>query len=131
MSTIDVERIEAKEVAVAAGTAEASASTTAFAFAPGLLVGLEVTVPSGHAGLTGLALLQAGEQLIPRTRGDWLVADNAELRYALAYVAESRLWTARAFNTDVYPHTFYLRFLFDELVREERGEPTPLVPLTF
>lgn len=118
------ERVHAREVTVPAATLEASPLVQDLSFTRGILLALDLLIPPGHGGTTGLALYQSGRQVIPSDEGDWLKGDGSEFRMGLEGYHETGLWSARAFNTDVFEHTFYMRFL----VRELELGPEPGLP---
>lgn len=103
-------RVEAFAVTVTAGTAKASAVETATTFADGTVTRIELDVPAGHARLTGIQILWAHAQVIPFTVNTFLVADNDKLAYDMQPGRDTGQWAVKCFNTDVYDHTFYLRF---------------------
>lgn len=108
------DRIEIKQVTVPAGTAETAAITTALPFQAGTVVRLEVTIPPGPSGLTGFQILHSGQRIIPFRDDAWIIADNERLDWQLARYPTGGAWAVRAYNTDIYPHTIYLRFHIDE-----------------
>ena len=109
------ERIETFQVPVASSTPEASPVDTALTMAPGRIEAIEVFIPAGHAGLTGLALVHSGQQVIPFAAGSWIVGDGETIKWTVARFPTGDAWQARTFNTDTVPHTFYLRVLLNEL----------------
>jgi hypothetical protein len=103
-------RVESFDVLVAAGTAQAAAVTTDCTFQDGVLVRLELDVPDGHAGLTGIQILSAKGQMIPYTAGTFLVANDHQFGWDLVGQIDTGSFQVKAFNTDIYPHTFHVRF---------------------
>ncbi len=110
------DRIESFTVAVPAGTAQATPQETSLVFPPGVVEAVEIVIPSGHFGLTGIALAQAHQRIIPRDGTSFLVAEDEVIRWALDGYLNTGDWQAFAFNADIYAHSFYLRFLVRKIV---------------
>lgn len=103
-------------VTVPAGTALISPLAQSFALGVVVVDRIEVMIPPGHAGLTGLAILYGGVPLVPWQTGnvpltslaDFLVGDDKDWQFSVGFQISGPL-QIRAFNTDVYDHSFYLR----------------------
>lgn len=100
-------------VTVAAGTLETAPAITALALPRADLERVDIVVPSGHSGQTGIALALAQQQVIPFEDGTWIQADDESISLPLDDYPESGQWSALAFNDDVFAHSFYLRFLLN------------------
>jgi len=119
------ERIEAFTVTVPVNTAQASPQVTNVSFNPGNVVGIQIIIPAGHAGLTGIALRSGKSQYVPRTSGSFVVSDDEVVKWDVEGAPGTGNWEAVAFNTDdSYSHSFFLRFLVNEL-RIPGVEPAP------
>lgn len=115
---------------VAAGVAQAAPASTDISFNPGEVVGIEIQIPDGHAGLTGLQLASAHQPLIPNTAGAFIVANNDTIDWTVQGMPNTGNWQALCFNTDRFPHSFYIRFLVVELQRYAATyAPSALPPL--
>lgn len=121
-------RIESFDVTVTAGTAKASAATTDVSFADGLVQRIELDVPPGHTGHTGIQILGAKGQLIPFTFGTFLVADDHDFGWDLVGVIDTGSFQVKAYNTDIYDHTFYLRFSVLDFGYAEPGPAIAALP---
>lgn len=108
------DRVEWFDVTVAAGTAKASAVETATTFNPGVVTRIEITIPDGHAGLTGISLMQAHEQVIPNTSGKFIVGNDRTLSWDTTNYLDNGDWSVSCYNTDVFAHTFHIAFLINE-----------------
>lgn len=129
MATAPVNRIEAASVLVPAGTASASPQLTDVSFQDGVVQWIEVDVPSGHNRLTGLQILAAHGQMIPYTFGEFLIVSGRELHYDLQGLIDTGSFQANAYNTDIYDHTFYIRFGVLDFGYLPAAEPVaPLAP---
>lgn len=123
-------RIEAPAVTVAAGVAVASAVTTALSWAPGEVLRIEARVPPGPSGLMGFRILHSGQQVIPFQGTDWIITDDESLAWDLEDFPIGNKWAVQMYNTDIYPHTVYFRFLIKEIGprRPSTVELIPVVP---
>jgi hypothetical protein len=109
------DRVEWFDVTVTAGTAKASAVESDVSFDQGEVVAIEITIPDGHAGLTGIALLQAHSQIIPNTSGSFIIGNDRTISWDLHNYLNNGNWSVRCYNTDVYDHMFHVAFLVNEL----------------
>jgi hypothetical protein len=72
------------------------------------LLRVEITVPSGHNGLTGIRLLWANQQVIPFGNNSYLVANDRTIVVEFNdYMTASGL-VVGTYNTDIYDHSHYL-----------------------
>lgn len=93
-------------------------------FPDGTMDQITVQIPNGHCGLTGLQIESGGEQLVPLALGTWFVGDNLVEAFPFTDAPNNGNWNLVAYNTDVYPHTFYVRFY----VSENTPAPTSSAP---
>lgn len=122
-------RIEAFAVTVAAGTAKTAPASTALTFADGTLLKITITVPPGPSGLMGFQIAQSGVVIIPRTGGQFIVANDRVIQWELHGYPSGGKYSVVAYNTDVYAHTLYVEIELDELAK---GAPSSIdiVPIT-
>lgn len=113
---------------VTASTAKASAATTDISFADGLVQRIEVDVPPGHTGHTGIQVLSAKAQLVPATFGAFLVADDHDFGWDMVGVIDTGSFQVKAYNTDIYDHTFYIRFSVLDFAYAQPPQPLPALP---
>lgn len=115
-------------IATPASTTEASPQATSFALPQGTLVSVEVVIPSGHAGLTGIAIDYSGEHIFPWGRGTFLAGDDEVVSLDVGFELGGSPVTIRTFNTDdTFGHDHLLRFVVTDPADEPRGRVTPLV----
>lgn len=107
---IPASRVEVFEVTAPAGTLPAVPVEVATGFTPGELVGLEIVIPDGHDGLTGIRLALAHAQAIPHTAGAWIIGNDETIEMDTAGYPNSGAWSAIVYNADAFDHTFHLRF---------------------
>lgn len=110
------QRVEILSVTCPVSTPQASAIETELPFNIGIVREVEIVIPPGHAGLTGLAIAQAHQIIIPATGTDWIIGDDDYIKWPLENYLDADTWSAFTYNTDAfYPHSWQIRFLVDEL----------------
>lgn len=120
------ERVELFAPTVTAGTAIATPATSTLSMAEGVLRRLEVTVPPGPSGLVGFRLLHSGQVVIPYRGNGWIITDDERIQWDLDGYPTGDKWALQAYNTGIYDHTLYLRFLVDEVPAPLPGLMTPI-----
>lgn len=105
------QRVFTRTVTVPAGTAIATPLSVDISFNQSVVETVEIVIPDGHAGFTGIALQQAHQQVIPEEAGTWLISNDEKIIFAIEDFIDNGNWQAVMYNTDVYDHSFYLRFL--------------------
>lgn len=109
------EREEVFDVTVTAGTKRTAPVSTSVSFAPGFVVGIEIVVPPGPAGLSGVALAQAHQPVLPRTLGAFFIGDDEIIRRDLEGYLNTGDWQVVGYNEDINDHTFEVRFQVREV----------------
>lgn len=98
-----------KSVTTPASTLSTAPQQTVWPLIDGHLLSLEVLIPAGHAGLTGISVKAQGVQIVPWGTSEFLVADDTTIPVWLDYdIANSGL-VILTYNTGAYSHTHYLR----------------------
>jgi len=72
---------------------------------------VNILIPSGHMGLTGLRIRYGMKQIVPWNEGEWLSGDGQYLELTPNWVLPESpcLLTVEAYNEDYcYDHTFYI-----------------------
>ena len=125
------ERIETFDVSIPAGTAIASPLVTALPFNQGVVQQIEIIVPPGPSGLVGFRIRHSVQTVIPRSGSGWIIADNEVIKWPLENYPVGNKWDIQAYNTDVFVHVLYLRFLILETRRNvlERATLVPIGPM--
>lgn len=107
------QRVVARKITVPAGTLSSAPLSTDVSFDQGTVTRVEIVIPDGHAGLTGLALQQAQQQIIPEDAGTWVISNDETIGWDVSDYLNNGNWQTLAYNTDVFDHSFYLRFLIE------------------
>lgn len=97
------------------GTPASSPLSTAV---PGLdntfLWTMNVKIPAGHAGYTGIALVDSGQFILPQTGGTspWLIGDDDDLTFAYGQALGATV-SLQYYNTSTdFPHGWQVRLTF-------------------
>jgi len=70
---------------------------------------IELEIPPGHNGLTGIRVLKGGTQLLPFSAATFIVANDYNRVFPVGVYLPTTDVTIQGYNTGAYPHTFYLR----------------------
>lgn len=86
---------------------------------------IDIRIPPGHNGTTGLRIVFNGSYIVPWSQGgDWLIMNDEALEVLVGTEVDTHL-TLQLYNTDVYSHTAYLRFFYTPMTLVNAGN-TPL-----
>lgn len=97
------------QVPVPRQTPAASAVSVPYPIIQGHLKQLEIQIPAGHHGQTGLRVLYQGVQIYPWSiTASWLIEDNRLRTVEWDDEIMATGLTVQAYNTDLVPHSFYL-----------------------
>lgn len=129
MSAMPAQRVEAFTVSTPRNTAKATPKVTALAFTEGVVIWVEIVIPTGHIGQTGIALAYGGQQVIPEGVGAFVVSNGETIHWDLADYPTGAQWQARTYNLDpTNGHSHYLRFGIREFVAPDNA-PVTVTPL--
>lgn len=113
-----INRLEAFTVVAPAATLKSAPLEVDTSFGIGTVTRIELDVPDGHAGLTGIYLAVAHGRVLPRTRNGFFTANDAHLGWDVFDVPDSGAWSAFVYNTDLFDHSFYLRYSIINIVAD-------------
>lgn len=115
--------MELRQATCPANTPQATPLEVDVSFPAGKVVGIGLVIPWGHAFLTGLAIAQAHQIVIPRTGASWFTSDDERLTFDYNDQLMSGGWSVFTYNTDIVnPHSWYLRFYVQELTAAEEAQ---------
>lgn len=120
-------RVPEYAVVVPAGTTKAAPYSVDMTFLQAVVSGIRIRIPDGHVFLTGLQLLYSGGQVIPDTAGTWISGNDDVIDLPLTGYPTGGQWSAQAYNTGQFPHTFYVLFLLND---QTLFGPQPSAPVT-
>lgn len=102
-----------KEITLAAGQTEATATSTKLKMSKGVIHEFNAVFPSGCVQLVNLKIYQGGHQLFPSTEGMVFSGNNEVIDFKTFHElgSEENYLDIVAWNTDdTYPHTITVRF---------------------
>lgn len=96
------------QVTVPANTPPTAAVSKTWTLYPGVVRGFRINIPRGHSLATGIRLVYKQTPIIPFDLTQYLVGDGDTFEVPYDDEVMTTGLVAQAFNTDVWPHTFYL-----------------------
>lgn len=108
-------RLELFTVTCPPGTLQSAPIVVDTLFDIGQVDRVEILVPPGHSGLTGFQLRHSGAGVFPREDNKFVTADSEIIKWDVDDVPTSGRWALRVFNADIYPHSWYVRYLVREI----------------
>lgn len=97
------------------GTEQTSPDSYPMPTEDAFLVDVEIVIPSGHVGLTGIRVLQSGQQILPWANLSWISGDNYSRVFQVNSEIGADSLSVQAYNEDFNNHVFYLRFHLRDL----------------
>ena len=119
------DRIETFHPSCAAG----GASAANFTFNDGFVERLEVYIPRGHAGLTKILVTYGAFPVIPFQAAAWLTGDDKLYGFDIDNFPSADQWGATLTNSDVYAHSWEVRFLINEIPPPDVGGDASNLPV--
>lgn len=98
-------------ITATAGTTPASPASIPLTLETNHLDRIEIDVPDGHDRQTGIRILSNGTVIVPFSLNDWIVANDHYFTIPFDDDITNTDLVIQAYNTDVFDHTFYLRFV--------------------
>lgn len=115
--------VQVFHVTVPSGVQSTAPQVTNLTMPARKVIGIEIVVPDGARGNSGIALGAAGTQIIPSNNNTFIVSNNEIIRWGYARGIDSGAWQAFTYNVGTFPHTYEIRFLMNLL-----GASGPLGP---
>lgn len=113
-------RTYAISVTVPAGTPIANPQVTPWKTEDKAIVSVELDIPTGHSGRTGIRIMKGDTQLIPWGFNSWIIGSGIDHDFPVGRYTPTGDVSIQAYNIGTFPHTFYLR-----LTLEDPPRPTP------
>jgi len=111
---VDPVYVQWVEPSCPANTAKTAWTLTATGIETVLLHRMEVRIPAGHQGLTGIALVDSGAFVIPYTTDapGWLIGDDDELSYDYEKELGHNVKLATYNTDDTNVHAWQVRMVY-------------------
>lgn len=71
---------------------------------------IQIVIPDGHSGLTGIALAQGHGQVLPATAGQFIEGNDEEPRFEFTDLLGNGNWQALLYNQDTIAQPWQIRF---------------------
>jgi hypothetical protein len=113
------------ELAVPAQTSLSAPLSSQLALENALLVDIEIIIPDGHLGQTGVRVLQSQQQVLPWGNQSWLRGNGYSRIFQVNGEIGARSISVQGYNIDFRVHTFLLRFHLRDLDTAPIAEATP------
>ncbi len=114
-------------VTVPAATPVASPIVVPYPLETGRLVDIEIEIPSGHCGLTGVRVMFGDVVILPWGQGQFIVASDYSRVFDVNENIDANNLTVAAYNTDIFDHSFYLRaHVSDSQAQAATQPPAPV-----
>lgn len=114
---------------------DANSNTLGNGFDPALPSGvvdsIEIRIPSGHAGKTGIVIWYAATQLVPDAGSQYFKGNATTRRFDLDDIPTGNGWSWTAHNDDVFDHQFYLTFDINPFPFPDDLDLAPVILLPF
>lgn len=109
----DPEYVQWVEPSCAAGTAATAWTLTAAGISTVLLHAMQVRIPPGHQGFTGIALIDSGSFVLPYASATaaWIIGDDDLLTYDYGRELGANVQLA-TYNTGTYTHAWQIRLIY-------------------
>lgn len=102
-------RIYSLTVTVPAGTAIAAPVTVPWVTEDNVIESIEIMIPPGHNGQTGVRIVKGDVQILPYGAMTWITGNDYYRNFTVGDFTPTTDLTVQAYNTGAYPHSFYLR----------------------
>ena len=114
----------------AANTAATAFTKTAVGLTFCFLWTWEVRIPPGHAGVTGIALLDSNTFILPfeGTTAAWLIGDDDLLRYPYELELGANVQLATYNTSTLYTHGWQCRFVYTPMSALDNDQAVIVTP---
>lgn len=109
-------RIYPLTVTVPAGTQQSNPVSQSFTTEDNQLDAIELIIPPGHNGLTGVRVMKGDTQLIPWGSNSWIIGNDYSREFPVDDYLPTRDVTVQAYNMGNFAHSFYLRAIIEDYV---------------
>lgn len=116
-------RVYGIEVNVPAGTPIAIPVAFPWVTEDEIISDIEVLIPAGHNGFTGVRVRKGDVQILPYSPNTWIIANDYVRVFTLdEYIPTGDLFV-EAYNVGGYPHTFHLRMTVSDASKIQVSQP--------
>jgi hypothetical protein len=116
---------------VPAGTPQSAPISKTWRTEDNTIEDIELEIPPGHNGLTGIRVMKGDVQILPWSQGTFIVANDYVRTFPIGVYVPTSDVTLQAYNTGSFPHTFYLRMTvttYDQPSAQQSSASTQALP---
>ena len=122
-------RYIATTITVPAGTTAAVPQITNLSVGSVVIDAVEIRIPPGHMGVTGIALEFSGTRIVPWTDTTaWIIGNDDLLAFDVDLEVSVPV-QVKAYNTGGFDHTFYLRIRTSDIVLPTAPAYASIIPI--
>lgn len=118
---------------VPAGTTQTAPFKQTWKTEDNTIVDIELEVPPGHNGVTGIRVVKGDTQLVPWGTDTWIVANDYSRIFPVGVYLPTGDVVLQGYNNGAYPHSFYLRMMvisYDQASRNALPSESGALPVT-
>lgn len=93
------------------------------------VVGFKIVFAPGCVGLVGARVEYGQNPVYPDTNGTWYIFDNYVLDQPVSSQQQGGTWDIACYNNDVYAHTLWVYFDWNNLTSQEQAAVVSTVSL--
>lgn len=116
-------RIYGVTFTVPAGTPQNAPVSFTWTTEDNTIVDIELEIPPGHNGLTGIRIMKGDTQLVPWGKSTWIVANDYSRVFPVGVYMPTADVILQGYNTGAYPHSFYLRMMVINYNPPDQNQP--------
>jgi hypothetical protein len=125
-----MDRLYYLTVETPANTPLASPLSTPWPLEDNEFVYVDIMVPPGPSGLMGFRIMWASQQVVPWGNDSWLITDNEKIHVDCNFAMTITGLVIESYNTDIFPHTIYLRGLVRTMTPQAQAQVASLTGTT-
>jgi hypothetical protein len=110
-----MDRLYQTSVTTPPGTTPAAPQSTPFPLEDANLETVTILIPDGHAGLTGIRVMMANQEIIPWSNSDWLVSNNEVITVTVNSQVTITGLVIETYNLDAFSHSHWVRAAITDL----------------
>ena len=123
-------RIYQTQITVPAGTLPTAPMSQAWVTEDNTIADIELEIPPGHNGFTGIRVIKGDTTILPYNMGTWIIANDVSRIFPVNDYIPTGDMKIIAYNQGQYAHTFYLRMTVSDYTQpSESVAGTPIVPV--
>jgi hypothetical protein len=117
-------------VTVPAGTSPNTPLSVPYPTEDNDVVDIEILIPAGHCGLTGIRVMWNDRQILPWGVNDWIIANDYHRVFPVGQYLLAAGLRVEAYNMGLFPHSFYLRAQIADCSLVDQQPVNPIASVT-